>query len=143
MKRPIIDGETGIPNGIQARHSGDFLNLRRSYIFLTNLEQIYGSTMTAEQVCEICGIKRDTLRHWNSQRRISYIKLGHRTVMYSTADISALLIERYRPAIGDNRSQPNIKPERGKGEIKTKSNGKYRHQTASRMLQNAKRDLGL
>src|SRR5271169_3637522 len=109
---------------------------------MNNLEEIYGPTMTAEQVCAVCGIERDTLRHWNSQRRIGFIKLGHRTVMYSTSDIYAYLQNHYCPAIGD-RSQPNIKPFKRSIEPKGKSKNKYRHQTASRMLQNAKRDLGL
>lgn len=105
---------------------------------MNELIELYGLTMSPDDVCKVCTIKRDTLRHWN-RKRIAIIKLGHRTVLYKTADVAALLQSRYRP-VTRGRSQ-SIKRVKVAGRRNGKS--KYRYQEARRMLQNAKRDLGL
>jgi hypothetical protein len=113
------------------------MNLNKSDV-ATYLIERYGPTMSPGDVCKVCVIKRDTLRHWN-RKRIAIIKLGHRTVAYRTSDVADLLRSRYRPITQDqSRSLKHgrVAPRRDR-------KSKYRYPEVKRMLQNAKRELGL
>lgn len=59
--------------------------------------------LTPQEVTELYGISRRYLKLLREKRRLKFIRLGHRTILYDTKDVEDLLRRSTVAAMPDGR----------------------------------------
>jgi excisionase family DNA binding protein len=66
-------------------------------------QQVHRGVITIPEAARVLGLKEATIRAWILRRKISYCKIGSKSVRIPTSEIDRILQENVVPALGGSR----------------------------------------